>query len=61
MGTSLGTGETNYLSVSGRRGKNQQRLKVFRREKLECFLCGTIIIKMKLASRGTHFCPSCQK
>ncbi|PCJ20275.1 MAG: formamidopyrimidine-DNA glycosylase [Candidatus Cloacimonadota bacterium] len=60
MGTSLGTGETNYLSVSGRRGKNQQRLKVFRREKLECFECQTIIKKEKIASRGTHFCPSCQ-
>ncbi|MCO4784183.1 MAG: bifunctional DNA-formamidopyrimidine glycosylase/DNA-(apurinic or apyrimidinic site) lyase [Candidatus Cloacimonetes bacterium] len=60
MGTSLGTGEGNYLSVSGRRGQNKQRLKVFRREGLECFDCKSIILKVKLASRGTHYCPKCQ-
>lgn len=61
MGTSLGTGEGNYLSVSGRRGQNKQRLKVFRREGLECYQCKTLILKQKLSSRGTHYCPKCQK
>lgn len=61
MGTSLGTGEGNYLSVSGRRGKNKQRLKVFRREGQECYVCNTLIFKQKLASRGTHYCITCQK
>ena len=27
----------------------------------ECFRCKTKIIKEKIAGRGTHFCPECQK
>lgn len=60
IGTSLGAARANYFSVSGRRGNNQYKLKVFRRESLPCFRCGTIIEKIVLAQRGTHFCPVCQ-
>jgi formamidopyrimidine-DNA glycosylase len=60
MGTSLGTTHANYFSVSGRRGFHQNQLKVFRRDGLPCPRCGTTIIKIKLAQRGTHLCPICQ-
>ncbi len=61
MGTSLGSTQANYYSVSGRRGGHQTQLKVFRRETLPCPRCGTTIIKITLAQRGTHLCPNCQK
>lgn len=60
-GTSLGDARANYFSVSGRRGGNQYKLKVFRRDGQPCPRCGAIIEKIVLAQRGTHFCPNCQK
>jgi formamidopyrimidine-DNA glycosylase len=61
IGTSLGSARANYFSVSGRRGNNQQALNVFRRDGLPCERCGTIMQKIVVAQRGTHFCPKCQK
>lgn len=60
IGTSLGSHRANYFSVSGRRGGNQYELKVFRRDGLPCPRCQTEIIKMTVAQRGTHLCPTCQ-
>lgn len=61
MGTTLGSLQSNYYSVSGRRGGNQHQLKVFRKDGEACSRCGTLIDKIRVAQRGTHFCPSCQK
>lgn len=61
IGTSLGAARANYFSVSGRRGNNQQALKVFRREGLPCFRCNSLINKIVVALRGTHICPTCQQ
>ena len=36
-------------------------LNVFGKEGKNCSRCDTIIIKSKVAQRGTHFCPKCQK
>ncbi len=36
-------------------------LNVFGKEGHNCSRCNTIIIKNKVAQRGTHFCPKCQK
>lgn len=59
-GTTLGTGETNFYSVAGRRGRHAEALKVFRRNGLPCPRCKTPIIRTVLAQRGTHLCPVCQ-
>lgn len=61
LGTSLGASRANYFSVSGRRGGNQYQLNVFRQEGLPCPRCSTIVKKIKIAQRGTHFCPNCQQ
>lgn len=61
LGTSLGTGDTNYFSVAGRRGGNSSRLRVFRRTGLPCPRCGTAIERIVVAQRGTHICPACQR
>jgi formamidopyrimidine-DNA glycosylase len=59
-GTTLGNGLDNFYSVAGNRGRNADRLKVFRRDGLPCPRCGTVITRSVVAQRGTHFCPRCQ-
>ena len=60
-GTTLGSGEANFYSVAGRRGRNADELSVFRRTGLPCPKCGYKIVRMVVAQRGTHICPSCQR
>lgn len=60
-GTTLGTGETNFYSVAGRRGRNADALNVFRRTGLPCPRCSTLIARTVVGQRGTHFCPACQR
>ncbi len=61
QGTSLGAHHSNYFSVSGKRGGNQYQLNVFRRDGEPCPRCHHTIVKLKVAQRGTHICPFCQK
>ena len=61
LGTSLGTGETNFYSVASRRGRNKDDLKVFRRTDLPCPRCKTAIQRIIVGQRSTHICPKCQK
>lgn len=56
-----GSTDKNYVNAEGKRGSYLKFARVFRREKLPCPRCGTIIEKSKVAGRGTHTCPSCQK
>ncbi|PCJ57309.1 MAG: formamidopyrimidine-DNA glycosylase [Planctomycetota bacterium] len=60
MGTTLGSSETNFYSVAKRKGRNKEKLLVFRRETQNCFNCETIIKKLVVAQRGTHICENCQ-
>lgn len=59
-GTSLGTGKGNFHSVNGQAGEHQSYLQVFQRKAKPCFRCESLIQKIVVAQRGTHFCPSCQ-
>jgi formamidopyrimidine-DNA glycosylase len=61
LGTSLGSGETNFYSVASRRGRNKDQLNVFRRTELPCPRCRTTIERLIVGQRGTHICPKCQK
>lgn len=61
MGTTLGKGSTNFYSVSGRRGRNQDGLRVFRRHTMPCPRCSTRIIRIIVSQRSTHLCPQCQR
>jgi formamidopyrimidine-DNA glycosylase len=60
QGTSLGTYRANYFSVSGKRGGNQYKLNVFQQGGKACSRCGHTIVKLRVAQRGTHVCPTCQ-
>lgn len=55
-----GSTDRNYVDVQGRRGSYLSFAQVFRREGQTCSRCGTPIIKLRVAGRGTHICPFCQ-
>ena len=61
MGTSLGRGSTNFYSVAGRRGRNQEGLKVFRKTGEPCPRCGGPIDRIIVGQRSTHICAACQR
>ncbi len=60
MGTTLGRGVSNFYSVAGHRGRNQDGLRVFRRHGEPCPHCGGIICRLIVGQRSTHICPRCQ-
>lgn len=56
-----GSSNHTYVNAEGKKGSYMDFARVFRREKLPCPRCGTTIEKSKVAGRGTHTCPTCQK
>ncbi len=56
-----GSTDKNYVDAEGKKGSYLTFAKVFRREGSPCQACGTTIEKIRVAGRGTHICPSCQK
>ena len=57
-----GSTMATYVKADGTKGDYLTKFaKVFRREGEPCERCGTEIIKIKVAGRGTHLCPHCQK
>lgn len=56
-----GTTFSNFVDSEGKKGNFSTRLKVYGRGKLPCYNCSSAIIKTKIAGRGTHYCPNCQK
>jgi formamidopyrimidine-DNA glycosylase len=56
-----GSTDRNYVDAEGKRGSYLTFANVFRREGKPCPRCGTTIIKIRAAGRGTHLCPHCQK
>ncbi len=56
-----GTTFNNYVDSSGKKGNFSRLLQVYGRKGELCFKCKTSIEKIKLAGRGTHYCPKCQK
>ena len=52
----------NYVKADGTRGNYLDLFaKVYHYDGKPCERCGTEIKKIKVAGRGTHFCPKCQK
>ena len=51
----------SYKNALGLDGTMQDYLQVYGKTGQPCARCGTPIEKYKLAGRGTHFCPKCQK
>jgi len=50
-----------YVDACGKKGNFVRYHRVYQKEGQKCHRCGTIIKKLKLAGRSSHFCPNCQK
>ena len=57
----MGSTISDYRDSFGNSGKNQYFFKVYQRQGEACQQCSSLIKKTKVAGRGTHFCPKCQK
>ncbi len=55
-----GTTVHTYLDANGHSGGFQKELKVYGHAGEPCVVCGTTLKKIKVAGRGTTFCPHCQ-
>ena len=57
-----GSTMATYVKADGTKGDYlEQFAQVFRNEGKPCKRCGEKIIKIKVAGRGTHICPNCQR
>ena len=56
-----GSTDRNYVDAEGKRGSYLDFARVFRREGLPCLRHPDVTIeKIRVAGRGTHYCPVCQ-
>jgi formamidopyrimidine-DNA glycosylase len=51
----------DFRHTDGARGSFQDRFLVHRREGEPCPRCGTAVVKLRAAGRGTYICPRCQR
>ena len=56
-----GSSFSDYRDGVGEEGLHQVSWHVFRREGEPCERCGGEIVKLRVAGRGTHLCPRCQR
>jgi len=56
-----GTTIINFYFGEGKKGNFREQLQVFGRQDKNCPRCKTVIEKIRVAQRGTHICPHCQK
>lgn len=55
-----GSSRKDYVNAIGKKGDYLDQAYVYGRNGQACLICHTPIEKIKLAARGTHFCPNCQ-
>ena len=56
-----GSSISDYVDSEGRKGSFQLHHQVYGRTGEPCVVCGTPIRRIVLGSRGTHYCPRCQR
>jgi formamidopyrimidine-DNA glycosylase len=56
-----GSSIRDYIGGSGLKGQFQDEFRVYGRTGEPCIRCRSIIEKITLAGRSTHFCPKCQR
>jgi formamidopyrimidine-DNA glycosylase len=56
-----GTTISDFVNVQGKAGRQQEKLRVYGRAGQHCRKCRTLIVKTRVAGRGTYYCPHCQK
>ncbi len=56
-----GSSIANYRDACGQPGRFVALHRVYHRHGEPCLACGTLIRRIVLGQRGTHFCPTCQR
>lgn len=56
-----GSTDRNYVDSQGKKGSYLSFAQVFRRDGQPCLRHGIPIEKIRVAGRGTHICPKCQR
>lgn len=56
-----GTTFQHFVDTGGHAGNFTDYLQVFGKQGTPCRVCSTPIEKIRVAGRGTHYCPTCQK
>lgn len=56
-----GTTFQHFVDTGGTEGNYTDYLQVFGKQNTPCPQCQTLIKKTRVAGRGTHYCPHCQK
>jgi len=56
-----GTSFRDYRNAQGGLGSFQEKLKVYGRNGLECRKCRSILEKIQVGGRSSHYCPACQR
>ena len=52
----------DYVKADGTKGDYLDKFaQIFNRTGKPCLICGTTVEKIKVAGRGTHICPHCQR
>jgi formamidopyrimidine-DNA glycosylase len=55
-----GSSISDYLDSEGKKGEFQLRHRVYQRDGKPCFRCKSVIRRVIVAGRSSHFCPKCQ-
>ena len=55
-----GTSFNDYRDLWGEAGDNYNHVLVYQKDGTPCPTCGTLIQRIVVGQRGTHFCPTCQ-
>jgi formamidopyrimidine-DNA glycosylase len=58
---SFGASIDRYRDANGEPGQMQKRFLIHLREGEPCPRCGSTVVKLRAAGRGTYICPSCQR
>lgn len=56
-----GSSLKDYENINGEKGFFQNSFFVYGRSGKECYICNTVVEKIKQAGRTTFYCPNCQK
>lgn len=57
---SRGSSLRDYLDANREKGSYQDQWSVYQQTGKPCIHCGTLIERVKVAGRSSHYCPSCQ-
>jgi formamidopyrimidine-DNA glycosylase len=56
-----GTSFNDYRDLWGEAGENFSHVRVYQQDGQPCSRCGTLIERIVVAQRSTHYCPLCQQ